>query len=249
MRKQTLARTSIITLTLGALILPSFLARVYAAPTYVSPNYGVDEVFFGSGGVNDANSANYNARASLGDTGVGNSASSLYQLYGGFTTTEVPFLEFVVNTASVDLGTQTTSAASTGTATFTVKAYLASGYVVTTTSDPPQNASYTMAGIPATASSNPGTEQFGINLRANTSPTTIGADPVQLPDSSFSYGQVATDYNTVNQYKYAKGDSIAYSNQSSGVTQYTMTYIMNVSSLTPGGIYVMNHSLVATGTF
>ena len=249
MKKQTLVRTSSIALTLGLLALPGIFMRAQAAPTYVSPSYGVDEVFFGSGGVNDANSANYNARASLGDTGVGNSASSLYQLYGGFTTTEVPFLEFVVNTVNVDLGVQSTASASTGTATFTVKAYLASGYVVTTTADPPKNGPYTMAGIPVTASSNPGTEQFGINLRANTAPATVGADPVQLPDTSFSYGQVAVGYNTPNQFRYAQGDTIAYSNQSSGITQYTMTYIMNVSSLTPGGTYVMHHSLVATGTF
>lgn len=249
MRKQTLARTSIIVATLGLLIIPSFVARVQAAPTYVSPSYGVDEVFFGSGGVNDANSANYNARASLGDLGVGNSASSLYQLYGGFTTTEEPFLEFVVNAVNVDLGTLSTASASTGTATFTVKAYLASGYVVRTTSDAPQNASYTMANMSSTAASTPGTEQFGINLRANTSPATVGADPVQLPDASFSYGQVANGYNTANQFKYVKNDTIAYSDKSSGITQYTMTYLMNISSLTPGGTYVMNHNLVATGTF
>lgn len=249
MRKQTVIRYSSIAIVLMALVLPVSVARVQAAPTYVSPSYGVDEVFFGSGGVNDANSANYNARASLGDTGVGNSASSLYQLYGGFTTTEVPFLEMVVNAVNVDLGTVTTAAAATGNATFTVKAYLASGYVVRTASDAPQNASYTMANMGTTAASSPGTEQFGINLVANTSPTTYGADPVQLPDASFSYGQVSTGYGTTNQFKYVKGDSIAYSDKSSGVTEYTISYLMNVSSVTPGGVYVMNHNLVATATF
>lgn len=249
MRKQTLVRTSLIGLILGVLMLPITIARVQAAPTYVSPSYGVDEVFFGAGGVNDASSASYRARASLGDTGVGNSASSLYQIYGGFTTTEVPFLEFVVNAATVDLGVQNIAAASTGSATFTVKAYLASGYVVTTISDAPRNSTYTIANMATTASSAPGTEQFGINLRANTAPATIGADPVQLPDASFSFGQVSAGYNTPNQYKYVKNDVIAYSDKSSGITQYTMTYLMNVKSTTPGGTYVMNHNLVATGTF
>lgn len=249
MRKQTLVRTSLIGALLGILIMPGLVMRAQAAPTYVSPNYGVDEVFFGAGGVNDASSASYRARASLGDTGVGNSASSLYQLYGGFTTTEAPFLEFVVNAVNVDLGVQNTASATTGTATFTVKAYLASGYVVTTISDPPKNASYTIANMASTAASAPGTEQFGINLRANTSPTTVGADPVQLPDASFSFGQVSTDYNVVNQFKYVKNDVIAYSDKSSGITQFTMTYLMNIKSTTPGGTYVMDHNLVATGTF
>lgn len=249
MRKQTLVRTSLIAFILGLLVIPGFVMCAQAAPTYVSPNYGVDEVFFGAGGVNDATSASYRARASLGDTGVGNSSSSLYQLYGGFTTTEAPFLEFVVNSANVDLGVQNTASASTGTATFTIKAYLASGYVVTTISDPPKNASYTITNMATTAASAPGTEQFGINLRANTSPTTVGADPVQLPDASFSFGQVSADYNTVNQFKYVKNDVIAYSNKSSGITQFTMTYLMNIKSTTPGGTYVMDHNLVATGTF
>jgi hypothetical protein len=242
-------RLSGIVIMLALFVVPNIILSVKAQPTYSSPSYGVDQVFFGSGGVNDANSANYNARASLGDTGVGNSSSSLYQLYGGFTTTEEPFLEFVVNPANVNLGTLSTGSASTGSATFTVRSYLSSGYVVRTASDPPQNGSYTMAGMPATAASNPGTEQFGINLRANTAPATVGADPEQIPDASFSFGQAAVGYNTVNQYKYVKGDSIAFSSQSSGVTEYTMTYMINISSLTPGGIYVMNHNLVATATF
>ena len=229
--------------------MPSIVVRAQAAPTYVSPSYGVDEVFFGAGGLNDASSASYRARASLGDTGVGNSASSLYQLYGGFTTTEAPFLEFVVNAVNVDLGVQNTSSATTGTATFTVKAYLASGYVVTTISDPPKNGSYTIANMATTATSTPGTEQFGINLRANTSPSTVGANPVQLPDASFSFGQVSADYNVPNQFKYVKNDVIAYSDKSSGITQFTMTYLMNIKSTTPGGTYVMDHNLVATGTF
>lgn len=249
MIKQTLARTSFIAILLACFSLPVTVARAQAAPTYVSPSYGVDEVFFGAGGVNDASSASYRARASLGDTGVGNSASSLYQIYGGFTTTEVPFLEFVVNNTTVDLGVVAIDSASTGSASFTVKAYLSGGYVVATVSDPPQNGSYTLTNMATATTSSPGTEQFGINLRANTSPTNIGADPVQLPDASFSFGQVATGYNTPNQYKYVKNDVIAYSDKSSGITEFTMTYLMNINNTTPAGLYAMQHNLVATATY
>ncbi|MCU0667198.1 MAG: hypothetical protein MUF85_01095 [Patescibacteria group bacterium] len=238
-----------IVLFVFSMAIPNLFVTAYAKPTHTSPSYGVDEVFFGSGGVNDANSANYNARASLGDLGVGNSASSLYQAYGGFTTTDEPFLEFVVNASTVDLGVATNSNASTGSATFTVKAYLAEGYVVATTSDPPKNGTYTLAGMPTTDISSPGTEQFGINLRANTSPTNIGADPVQIPDASFSFGQVSNGYNTVNQFRYVKNEIIAFSNSSSGITQYTMTYLMNINETTPAGTYIMNHNLVATATY
>jgi hypothetical protein len=106
-----------------------------------------------------------------------------------------------------------------------------------------------MQGMATTAASSVGTEQFGINLRANTSPATFGADPVQVPDNTFSFGTVAAGYNTPNQYKYVKGDTIASSSRSSGETDYTISYIMNIGNLTPGGTYNMAHVLVATSTF
>jgi hypothetical protein len=106
-----------------------------------------------------------------------------------------------------------------------------------------------MQGMATTAASSAGTEQFGINLRANTSPATFGAEPVQVPDGTFSFGTVASGYSTVNQYRYVKGETIASSGRSSGETDYTISYIMNISSVTPGGTYTMDHNLVATATF
>lgn len=227
---------------------------VLAAPTYNSTNYGVDEVFMGSGGLNDANSASYQARASLGDISVGNSVGLDYQIYGGFTTTPDPYISLVVNGASLDLGYLNIASASTTNATFQVKAYLASGYAVVNGSDPP---SYTSAGnthylsTPSVTPtpSVPGVEQFGINLVANTSPATFGANPAQIPDSSYSFGQAATNYNTPNVYKYAKGDTIAYSTKSSGYTEYTVSYLYNISQATPAGVYGFNHILIATATY
>ena len=236
----------------SALLLSSpflFSSLVFAAPPYSSTNYGVDEVFMGSGGVNDASSASYNARASLGDTAVGNSSSASFQANAGFVTTDQPYLEFIVNASSIDLGTLNTSSAAMGSATFTIRTYLASGYVVNTISDPPQNGSYTLANMATTAASSPGTEQFGINLVANTSPSTIGANPNQIPDSSYSFGEVSAGYDTPNQYKYVKNDTIAFSTRSSGTTEFTMTYLVNIKTSTAGGVYTMSHNLVATSTF
>jgi hypothetical protein len=227
---------------------------VLAEPTYSSTNYGVDEVFMGSGGLNDASSDNYQARASLGDLSVGNSVGIDYQMYGGFTTTPDPYISLIVNGVSLDLGYLDTALAATTNATFQVKAYLASGYVVTNGSDAP---SYTSAGnthylsTPSVTPtpSVPGVEQFGINLVANTSPTTFGAYPVQIPDNTYSFGQVAVNYNTPNVYMYNKGDTIAYSNKSSGYTEYTVSYLYNISQATPAGIYSFNHILIATATY
>ncbi|HEX9679603.1 MAG TPA: hypothetical protein VGA08_03215 [Candidatus Saccharimonadales bacterium] len=217
---------------------------------HTSPNYRIEESTIGPGGLNDANSSNYNLRASLGDLGVGNSTSTNFQLYGGFTTTDEEYLEFVVNGAIVDLGLLSDSTTGTGSATFYVRSYLSNGYVVSTVGDPPANsAGETLDAKSAQGAPITGTEEFGINLKANTSPTTFGAEPQQVPDSSFSFGYVSTGYNTANQFKYTNGDIIAQADSSSGQTTFTISYIANIALLTPAGLYTMDHVLVATATF
>lgn len=214
-----------------------------------SPNYSVNEVFLGSGGSLHDCSANYCAKTSAGEIGVGNTSSTNYQAQSGFNTDRQPFLEFIVSNTNVDVGILTSATTKRANATFSVKSYLSSGYVVKQTSVGPTNGGYTLAGMPTTAASVAGTEQFGINLRANTSPPGFGADPVQRPSLSFSHGQVAAGYNVPDQYKYVQNDTIAFSDQSSGQTDYTISYIFNVSNLTAGGTYTLYHVLVATATF
>jgi hypothetical protein len=230
---------------LALLVVPSVLAQ------HSSPNYSIEESFVGPGGLIDASSPNYQARASLGDTGIGNSASANFQIYGGYTTTDEEFLEFVVTGATVDLGVLTDSSTGTGNGTFYVRTYIAQGYAVTTMSQPPtlSGGTATIEPMAAQGASAQGTEQFGINLVANTSPTTFGADPVQVPDSTFSFGFAAANYDDANQYRYVPGDVVAQSDSSSGQTTYTVSYIANVAFLTEAGTYIMHHDLVATSTF
>lgn len=214
-----------------------------------SSNYQVNEVFFGAGGALNNCSANYCSKQSVGETAVGNPSSANYQARAGFNTDRTPFLQFIVNGVSTDVGVLSTGTTTTTTATFSVKNYLSSGYQVVTVSNPPKYNAYTMHNLTSPSASVAGTEQFGINLRHNTSPISFGTDPVQVPGSAFSFGAAAPGYNTPNQYKYVPGDSIAFSNTSSGETDYTISYIYNISSVTPGGIYSFNDVLVATATF
>lgn len=217
-----------------------------------STNYSVDEVFFGTGGELEACSTNYCSKQSSGETGVGEVGSTNYKSVAGFNTNREEYIEFVVTNSGTDLGVLSTSSAATATGSFSVKTYLASGYVITTASDPPKSSgsgSHTLANLSSPTASSPGTEQFGMNLVANTSPTSFGSAPVQVPDGTFSFGAVASGYNTADQYKYVKGDVIAQSTQSSGQTNYTVSYLFNISTATPAGEYTFNHSLVATSTY
>jgi hypothetical protein len=214
-----------------------------------STHYGVDEVFFGSGGELNACSATYCSKQSAGELTVGNTSSATYQAQAGFNTTSAPYLQFIVNASNVNLGSLSSGTTYTTNGTFSVKAYLASGYVVQTAADPPLNGAHYLTPLASPTASNSNAEQFGINLVANTVPSSFGANPAQVPDTTFGFGQVSAGYNTANQYKYSKGDTVAYSTTSSGETDFTVSYIFNVSPITPGGVYTFNHILVATATY
>ena len=231
------------------LILAPAIVLANTVPQASSSNYRVNEIFFGSGGNLRACSSTYCSKQAAGETGVGNTSSNGYQANAGFNTDRQPWLQFTVTNPGTNLGTLTSSAAKTATATFTVKTYLSNGYTVVQTSPGPTNSSYIMLGLTTPTISSVGTEQFGINLVANTAPVTFGANPSQAPDASFSFGQAAAGYDTPNYFKYVTGDTIAYSNKSSGETDYTISYLFNVSNATPGGQYTLQHVLVATSTF
>lgn len=241
--------TSAAALMLLTSVAASGVVFANTVPQTSSSNYRVNEVFFGSGGSLQNCSGSYCAKLSAGETTVGNTSSSNYQAQAGFNTDREPYLEFVVNNTNVNVGTLTSASTKTATATFSVKNYLASGYVVKHTAPGPTNGAYVINGLSTPTASAAGTEQFGINLVANTSPAAFGANPSQAPDATFSHGQVATGYNTPNLFKYVQNDTIAYSDVSSGTTNYTISYIFNVSNLTAGGTYTFRHVLVATSTF
>ena len=88
-----------------------------------------------------------------------------------------------------------------------------------------------------------------MNLVARASPISFGVSPVQNPSGAFSFGVAAAGYNTANLYQYVAGSTIADSTSSSGETDYTISYIYNISNLTPGGTYTFNDVLVAAATF
>lgn len=247
-----MGRLKIKIIALGLILGLAWLPLQANAQTPCSSTYCAPETFFGTGGELNACSSGttgYCAKQSAGETAVGKAGSTNFGIQAGFNTTDAPFLEFNITANNIDLGTLSTASTTTTTATFYVRAYLASGYSVITMSDPPHMGSYNLQNLTSPTAASAGSEQFGMNLKANTSPTTFGADPSQYPDSSFGFGFAASGYDTANVYKYVKGDTIAGSNSSSGRTDYTIAYIFNVSSITPGGTYTFNHDMVAVATY
>jgi hypothetical protein len=215
-----------------------------------STNYKVEESFFGIGGELDASSTNYKAKQAAGETVVGNSASTNYQFQGGFNTTDTPLLEFAVNGGTYDLGVLDYGSTGAVNASFTVRNYLSSGYVVrlngTSPTDPVSG--HTLAAMSAAASSSPGTEQFGVNLVDNGNPD-VGSNPAQVPDSSFSFGTATAGYDTANMFKFVDGDVVALSPKSSGQTNYALSIIANIARETPAGQYGGHLQLQVIPTF
>lgn len=234
-----------------AIVIAAISPAKVLAQTSSSPNYRVDQTIFGSGGELDASSSSYRSRQTAGELTIGQTESLNYRAFAGYNTTDEPYIEFVVTADDIDLGYLDTTQASTATGTFYVRAWQASGYSVVTASDPPTNTGANAQQLNALATptaSSPGTEQFGINLKDNATPD-VGSEPLQSPDSSFSFGVPATGYDTPDSFKYVKGDVIAASGESSSVTIYTISYLFNIDNATPSGQYVFNHVLVATGTY
>ena len=240
------------------------LSSQAANAQYSSPNFRVEEAFFGTGGELDPNSANFKAQQSAGSLAVGATSSSNYDAVAGFISANEPFLEMTVSDATVDLGLLSDTASSSGAATggpcscsFTVRTYLSSEYVVLTMSPPPTSEggavleAKTALAAPAT---DPNIEEFGINLAANSLPIVMGSEPDNFPDPSFADGGAAVGYSVANNFKYGIGDTIARSattagNQAVGQTNYTISYIAKRRSITAAGLYTMKHDLVAVATY
>ena len=211
-----------------------------------SNNFQLDETSIGTGGLYGASSTNFKANSSTGDIAIGNSGSENFQVDSGTKTQRDPTLSFAVNSTSAQFGKLSPSIATTATSTFTVSNYTSYGYIVQVYGPPPTNAGHSLDAMATTAVSQPGIEQFGINLVANTSPISFGANP---DNGDFGFGSVTADYNVANRFRYVSGESIAKAEKSSGETKYTISYLINVAGLTPGGTYVSNQTLVVTGTY
>ena len=108
-----------------------------SAADSTSPNYSVDQVNFNAGSQASACGSAYCAKQAAGDAAVGNAAGTAFQAIGGSNTDRNPYIAFSTSGGTTDLGLLSTAGTATATATFAVKTYLASGYVVVLASNPP----------------------------------------------------------------------------------------------------------------
>jgi hypothetical protein len=171
-----------------------------------------------------------------------------YEL-SGFNTNREEFLDVSVTSGGINFGTLDATSTKFGSLAFSVRSFPAEGYSVYVDGYAPKSlAGHTITAMSSATTSSFGNEQFGINLRGNNSPS-IGADPVPVPDSTFAFGVAASGYGTVNNFKFVSGDVIATSPKGYGLTNFTLSSIINIAPNTPSGNYAGVLSIVAVPTF
>jgi hypothetical protein len=216
------------------------------AETLQSAHYHIDESAVGVGDASQGMSADYQTAASIGDLGVGNTASGGYQINAGSQTSPDPALSFAITSGAINFGSFSATTPTVTTATFSILNYTSFGYVAQIFGSAPAYGAHTITAMATTGPSQTGVEQFGINLVANTLPVSVGANP---DNGQFGYGSVDPNYSTANQYRFVNGETIASAPKSSGLTNYTISYLVNVTGLTPGGTYTSSQTIVVTGTY
>lgn len=130
------------------------------------------------------------------------------------------------------------------------------GYAITVNGPTLTSGSNTIAGMNVTGPPVPGTAQFGLNLKENTiavSDPIVGLEVSPTPNGTNYRGQASTGYDTVDQFKFTSGDTVAASdNTAPGATDaqiFTVAYIANVPGSQPAGTYTSTLTYICTATF
>lgn len=118
------------------------------------------------------------------------------------------------------------------------------GFAITANGIPPSAGTNAIDPLAIPTESRPGTNQFGINLVANTVPS-VGLDP----EGVWTNAVPATDYNIPNKYKYESGDVVAFSPNVSLMKKFTVSYVVNSSNNLRAGVYSTTITYIASGRF
>ncbi len=219
------------------------------ATTSVSPSYQVSETEFGAGSALESCSGQYCANASIGDVFAGTSNSPNHTAsFGKIAKDSEPLLEVIVQEVGSDLGVLGVEKTSSKSTSIKIRNYMSDGYTLHIIGDPPKYENHSLKTNSTPTDALPGTEQFGINLVANTIPE-VGKDPVQTPSEEFSFGEVWPDYNVANKFMYESGAVVASSDSETGQTEYTVSMIVNVAGSTPAGRFAGDYQVVVIPAF
>lgn len=184
----------------------------------------------------------------LRDSGVV-AASTANQIVVSASVDET--LSFCVYTAAscagggstIDLGALSTTATASSTNKIDASTNATGGYVIRYYGSTLTSGANTVAALASPTASTTGTGQFGLNVRANTTPA-VGSDV-----TGTGIGTGSSGYNTANQFKFASGDPIVQAASATNSNTYTVSYIANIAGAQAAGQYTTTLTYICTATF
>lgn len=155
--------------------------------------------------------------------------------------------------SSVGFGTFSSTSTRTGTSVFAASTNGSSGYTVTLNGttltcgacggSPTIAAMGTQTANGAATTSTIGSAQFGVNFRANATPS-VGVD--KSGSGTAGYG---TNYGTVDNFRHFTGDTVASAGGSTNANTFTASYIVNVPGSQQAGTYTTTLTYICTAIF
>jgi hypothetical protein len=189
---------------------------------------------------------------------TGTMPESLIFCTGGTVSTTAGVPDCSTATAGTVSFNQLFSPTDTATATSQMAASTnaGNGYVITVNGATLTSGSNTITAMGSATTGVRGTGQFGLNLKANTTTTStpaVGTEVAPAANGTNYKGQAATGYNTVDNFKFTTGDTVANSaNGGAGPTDaqiFTASYIVNVAGSQAAGTYTTTLTYICTATF
>lgn len=143
----------------------------------------------------------------------------------------------------VNLGTLSPSSANTATTQFAVATNDESGYTLSVLGTTMTSGNNGISALGSPAVSVPGVEQFGLNLRDNSSPN-VGKNK-----SGSGNAFAASGYSQANRFKFKSGNVIARSNLPTNFNRFTVSYLVNVTRNQAPGVYSTTLTYVGFASF
>ena len=232
------------------------LTRVPAAAVAGAASYTIGNVTNPSG-VNQSFYVRISTFASNDATGPRtDSGAVVFSTSGEFGATGFvpPYITFcvglsvalncsTVSGALVSLGEFSSSLTRFTTSQFSTATNDPTGYVVYTLGTTMTSGNNSIPALATAQPSNPGTGQFGLNLRDNSVPD-VGSEPAGV-----GTGAAQPGYAIPNNYRYQNGGAIASSPISTEFNRFTVSYIVNVANGQPAGVYSTTLTYMAVAAF
>jgi hypothetical protein len=144
---------------------------------------------------------------------------------------------------SINLGILSAKQANSGQSQFAAATNSPTGYIVYSLGTTMTSGNNSIQALGTPSVSLPGSNQFGINLRANSIPA-VGQNV-----TGGGTAAPTANYNQQNFFKFSDGDAIAASSLPSDYNLFTASYLVNVSSGQAPGVYSTTITYLGVGQF